>query len=198
MLPVAAIVPAELLPPAIPFTLHVTPVAGLPEPLTAAMNTCVLPAGTVAEPGATLTAMSSCSATLAVALAVESATLVALTLTAPPAGRIAGAVYSPLPEIVPAVAFPPATPFTAQVTPVFELPVTLAANCCVCPRNAVALPGWIVTVIVGGGGGGGEFRPLVPAHAPSANVAASATSATAFTGGGKSGRALWGAPSGAT
>jgi len=122
--------------------------------------------------------MSSCSATLASARAVASATLVALTLTALPAGRIAGAVYSPLPEIVPAVAFPPGTPLTAHVTPMFELPVTVAANCCVCPRNSVALPGWIVTVIAGGGGGGADPRPLVPVHPVIAKIAGSAASAS--------------------
>ena len=32
--------------------------------------------------------------------------------------------------IVPTVAFPPATPFTRQVTPWFTEPVTVAKNCC--------------------------------------------------------------------
>jgi hypothetical protein len=31
--------------------------------------------------------------------------------------------------------FPPATPFTCQVTAVFVTPVTLAVNCCVLPVN---------------------------------------------------------------
>jgi hypothetical protein len=44
-------------------------------------------------------------------------------------GAIAcGALYEPLVEIVPVVAFPPATPFTIQVTAEFELPVTVAVK----------------------------------------------------------------------
>ena len=58
-------------------------------------------------------------------------------------------------EIVPAVAFPPTTPFTAQATVVLlELP-TVAVNCCVCVIVTEAAPGAISTVTAGGGGGGG-------------------------------------------
>ena len=43
-------------------------------------------------------------------------------------GAIAGAAYSPDGEIVPTVEFPPATPFTCQLTVVFEVPLTFAEN----------------------------------------------------------------------
>jgi hypothetical protein len=43
--------------------------------------------------------------------------------------------------MVPAVAFPPAIPFTLQLTSVLALPVTVALNCCDCPRNREADPG---------------------------------------------------------
>jgi hypothetical protein len=65
-------------------------------------------------------------------------------------------------EIVPTVVFPPATPSTLQLTPVFELPVTVAVYCdevlsvtLVAPLNAS------VTVEpdpLPPGGGGGAAR----------------------------------------
>jgi hypothetical protein len=62
-------------------------------------------------------------------------------------------VYSPALEIVPTVAFPPSTPFTLHVTRVSVVPVTVAANACVAPRNTIALVGATLTVTFGGGGG---------------------------------------------
>jgi hypothetical protein len=47
---------------------------------------------------------------------VESAWLVAVTVTEAGLGTVAGPVYSPEEEIVPSVLFPPATSFTLQVT----------------------------------------------------------------------------------
>ena len=68
--------------------------------------------------------------TVELACCVESAALTAVTATAPAgAGGVAGAVYKPLEEIVPTVAFPPAIPFTFQVTAVLEVPLTVAVNC---------------------------------------------------------------------
>jgi hypothetical protein len=55
--------------------------------------------------------------------------------------------------IVPSVVFPPLTLFTAHVTLVFEFPVTVALNCCCCPRKSEAVPGETETVVVGVGGG---------------------------------------------
>ena len=161
--PFATIVPTVPFPPAIPLTLHATPSAGLPEAVTLAVKTCDVPAEIVTDGGETLTMMSSCSATAADALAAGSATLVAEMLSVVDVGRTAGAVYRPAAEIVPNVELPPADPFTAQLTPVFVVPLTLAWNCCVCPRNSVALAGCTVTV-TGGGGGFDPPRLVVPAQ----------------------------------
>ena len=64
---------------------------------------------------------------------VESAALTAAIFTVDGDGAAEGAVYRPELEILPAVALPPVTPFTDQVTPVLEVPVTVAENCCVFP-----------------------------------------------------------------
>ncbi|MBK5295264.1 MAG: hypothetical protein JJE04_26755 [Acidobacteriia bacterium] len=60
---------------------------------------------------------------------VESATLVAETDTVAGEGTIDGAEYNPIVDTVPTVEFPPAIPFTDQVTPVFVALLTLAVNC---------------------------------------------------------------------
>ena len=90
--PLATIVPTAELPPAIPFTLHVTPVAGLSVPVTVATKTCAPNAGTVADAGDTFTVTSSIRITLADELACASATLTAVTVTVVFAGRMEGAV----------------------------------------------------------------------------------------------------------
>jgi hypothetical protein len=57
-------------------------------------------------------------------------------------------VYIPLLSIVPSVALPPAVEFTDQVTLVFVLPVTVAANDPVDPARIVAVAGVTVTLVV--------------------------------------------------
>lgn len=47
------------------------------------------------------------------------------------------------------------TPFTCQVTLVFEAPVTVAVNGCESPARTVAGFGETLTETFGGGGGGG-------------------------------------------
>jgi hypothetical protein len=47
-------------------------------------------------------------------------------------------------SIVPAVALPPTTPFTDHVA-LFVLPVTLTANCCVCPTVSIRAGGFTAT-----------------------------------------------------
>ena len=84
--------PTLELPAAIPFTLQVTAVDGFPVPETLAAKTCAPIVGTEAEVGDTLTAISSSSVTVMEALALASATLVALIVAFDSAGRIAGAV----------------------------------------------------------------------------------------------------------
>jgi hypothetical protein len=66
-------------------------------------------------------------------------------------GGEAGAVYRPVESIVPTVAFPPAIPFTLQLTALLLLPVTetVGVNCCFVPAAKVALVGLIVMITAG-------------------------------------------------
>jgi hypothetical protein len=89
-----------------------------------------------------------------------SATLTASIVTFEELGTVAGAMYNPHPEINPRVRFPPTTPFTLHITPVFELPVTVAAYCDELPNVTVAAP-LSVRVTVGGGGTSLSVRLLV-------------------------------------
>jgi hypothetical protein len=52
--------------------------------------------------------------------------------------------------MIPKVWFPPATPFTLQLTAVFDVPDTVAVNCLVAVVLTVAEGGSMVMVIVGG------------------------------------------------
>jgi hypothetical protein len=72
---------------------------------------------------------------------VGSTTLVAVMVTVAGDGTVAGAVYSPLEEIVPqAIPLQP-VPDTVQVTASLVAPVTDAANCFVVPAFVEALAG---------------------------------------------------------
>jgi hypothetical protein len=126
LFPLEVIVPKIGLPPATPFTLQITPVDGLPLPVTVAMNAWAEFVATVADVGEMLTAISSFSVTTDDAVAWGSALLEAVTVTFARAGRTLGAVYKPVAEIVPTIALPPATPPAAHVTFVFAVPVTVA------------------------------------------------------------------------
>lgn len=106
--------------------LQLIPAANPAVPEIFAVNTCAPPVGTLVVAGETVTTMSSCRLTLVEALARASAWLTAVTVTLVCAGIVAGAVYNPDAEIVPALALPPAAPFTSHATLVFVLPVTLA------------------------------------------------------------------------
>ena len=103
-----------------------TAVDGLPVPVTDAVKTCAAPVETVAEGGRRLTTMLSCKDTVAEALSFGFTWLTAVTVAFAPDGRTAGAVNTPVAEIVPDAVPPPATPFTSHVTFVFVLPVTVA------------------------------------------------------------------------
>jgi hypothetical protein len=86
------------------------------------------------------------SVTVAVALAVESAVLVAATVTVLEFGNVCGATYCPAELMIPAPPFPPATPFTDQVTAVLLAPVTAAINCCGAPARTFAVGGVTATL----------------------------------------------------
>jgi hypothetical protein len=76
----------------------------------------------------------------------------AATVTVAGFGTVAGAVYKPLEEIVPAEELPPAVPFTCQVTAVFLLFATVAMNCCSAPAPTAAEVGEMVTITAGAEG----------------------------------------------
>jgi hypothetical protein len=59
---------------------------------------------------------------------VESAADTAVTVTTAGEGTVIGAAYTPVAEIMPTAALPPATPLTLQFTTVFEDPLTVAVN----------------------------------------------------------------------
>jgi len=131
-------------PPAMPSTCQVTAVLGAP--FTNAVNCCVPKFATVAALGTTLTEVDIPDVTVTVAGEdfVESACEVAVTITCAGFGTVAGAMYSPALEMVP-LAAPPAT---LQVTPVFDVPATVALNCCVLPTATLAAVGATEIVVV--------------------------------------------------
>src|SRR5713226_367845 len=137
--------PKVWLPPAMPLTSQVTAVLGAP--FTDAVNCCVPKFATLAAVGDTLTEVGGpVTVTVADADFVESACEVAVTVTCGGFGTVAGAVYSPVLEMVPFAA-PPAT---LQATAVFDVPVTVAVNCCVLPTATLTEVGAteIVTVVL--------------------------------------------------
>jgi hypothetical protein len=144
-----------------------------PLPFTVIANA---PAGT--DVGAMLvrTGTGFCNVTALLPVAVASAKLTARTVTVLELGTKAGAVYRPAELIVPVNAPPPATPFTCQVTEVFDDPVTVALKDFVAPARTFALAGEIVTVTLDPEGGvvgleGAEFFvvPVQPASAAAAS-----------------------------
>ena len=72
-----------------------------------------------------------------------SAALVAVTVTDREESTEGGAVYSPLVKL-------PSEGLMDQVTEVFELPVTLPANCTLCAGARVAFGGVMPTLTLGG------------------------------------------------
>jgi hypothetical protein len=74
-------------------------------------------------------ALENVGVTVAVAVFDVSACAIAVTVTVPAAGGDNGAVYTPVLEIVPTIAFPPATPFTCHVAFLLLLLLTVAVNC---------------------------------------------------------------------
>jgi len=111
---------------------QVTPV--LLVPWTLAVNCCPAPEVMVVEEGetATLTLDPAATETVALAIFVVSAALVARTVTVVAAVTL-GAVKLPVLEMLPALA--------DQVTPVLLVPCTLAENCWVAPDAILALVG---------------------------------------------------------
>ena len=137
--PVVEINPKAWLPPVTPLTCQVTPELGVP--LTVAVNCWTPKLAIVAALGETVTELEAVLAVETVTVAAadfeESACAVAVTLTCEGFGAVAGAVYKPEFVMVP----PDAPPATLHVTTPFDVPVTVAVNCCVFPTSTLALAG---------------------------------------------------------
>ncbi len=143
--------------------------------LTVARNACVAPSSTLAGFGDKFSVISLVIAKVAVLNLAESARLVAVTCTVAGDRRSAGAVYTPADVIVPSVAFPPATPFTLQLTAVSVVPVTFALNVAWLPSTTDPLVGVTLTAMdCGGGGRGGGDAPSAPQPEVHASCARSA------------------------
>jgi hypothetical protein len=133
-----------------PFTLQVTVFDGEPGPVTLAVNACPAPVEMLAEVGETATTIPSVSMTTADAVALLSALLDAVIVTLDGEGIVLGAVYKPVGEIVPALALPPAAPPANHVTLLFDVPVTVAWNCCDWPSEMLTCVGCKMTVTTAG------------------------------------------------
>lgn len=155
-----------------PERLQRTAMSGLPALVRVAEKCRFAPSSTFAVDGETAMEMSLASVSCAEADFDVSAWLFAVTCITAEEGRLSGAVYMPWASIVPRVELPPGTLFTSQVTAVFEVPATLAANCCVRPRSTLALAGATETEMEGGGGGGGATGPTPPPPQPSVHAPA--------------------------
>jgi hypothetical protein len=133
-----------------PFTLHVSALEEAPAPVILAVNACPAPVETVAEVGEMPITIPPVSVTRADPVAVLSALLDAVTVMVGGEGIALGAVYKPLGEIVPTLAFPPATPPTNHVTLLFDVPMTVAWNCCDWLRETLTCVGCKTTVTTEG------------------------------------------------
>jgi hypothetical protein len=135
--PLESMVPTVVFPPATPFTCQLTAV--LLEKVTDAVNCCVEVTATEVLEG--LTDIGVATVTVASAVLVVSALEITVMVTAAGLGIEAGAVYSPVPDMVPCVVLPPVTPFTCQITSVFLVFFTVAVNCVVDEVATVAVVG---------------------------------------------------------
>jgi hypothetical protein len=107
------------------------------------------------------------SVTALVPLAEESAAATAFTVTLLGEGKVPGALYCPVAEIVPRAAEPPAVPFTNQLTAVFELPLTLAEKVNGSPARMLAVDGVTITLTPAGATGLPPVLEAAPLHPPS-------------------------------
>lgn len=130
-----------------PLTSQLTAVLLVPE--TVALNACDCPTFKLVLAGETETETETGEliVTVAFALAVDCATLCAVTVTEL-AGAAEGATYKPDGETVPTLEFPPSTPLTSQFSPVLLVPDTDPVNCWDCPVCRLAEPGVMFTEIL--------------------------------------------------
>ena len=129
-----------------PCTVHVTAVFEFPT--TDAFNCCVAPATTEVLAGVTVTKTTGMIVTVADAVLLGSAMLVATTLTLAGEGASDGAVYTAANELdasVPQVDPLQPAPFKLHVTAVFEVPATVAVNESVLAAGTEALVGLMLS-----------------------------------------------------
>jgi hypothetical protein len=107
---------------------NVTPVGAAP-PLLLTVKVCCAPAFMVRLEGLMARLAPSETVTVAVADLVLSSAGMPVMVTVLGFGTVEGAVYRPVPSMIPMVLLPPMTPFTSQVTVDAEPLVTVAANC---------------------------------------------------------------------
>ena len=140
---------AEIAPHAVPPKAHVIcqVTAVFEVPVTAAVNCTFVNVKIEGKLGKITTS----GPIVALALPVSAGLAAAIAVMVTPAGLgiVAGAVYEPIAEIVPVVEFPPATPFTCQVTLAFTLPTTEAWKVWDVPVGTIADAGVTATVTVG-------------------------------------------------
>ena len=133
------------------------------------------PAGTDVGAMVVSTGTGFCKVTALLSVAEASAKLTARTVTVLKVGNVLGAANMPDELIVPVAALPPVTPFTCQVTEVFDDPATVAVKCCVAPARTFALAGEMETVTLDPEGGvfepGADVLFVVPVQ-PASNAAA--------------------------
>src|SRR5437868_14583794 len=118
------IVPTLEAPPGLPLTDQLTAVLLVPDAI--AVNCCDCPSWRLVLEGESETETEGVAAIVTVALAdaLGWTELCAVTITEVD-GTAVGAVYTPEEEIVPTVAFPPATPFTIQIRDLKRVPDTV-------------------------------------------------------------------------
>ena len=123
------------------FNFHVT--AWFAMPSTLALNWFVCDCPSVTPPGVMETLTGSLSVTVAVAIFEISATLVAVTRTVAGVRTVAGAVYTPLAEMLPKIGL------SVHFTALFVLPVIDALKVCDCAcARLIALPS--IEMVTGG------------------------------------------------
>jgi hypothetical protein len=114
------------------------------DPVTEAVNCCVAPCDNVTLAGDRERLSGGFNVTVAVAVLVPSAALVAVTVTVCCVETLAGAVYKPAALIVPAP-----VGLIVHVTVVFEDPVTVGVNCWVAPWDSDTVEG-VTDTLTGG------------------------------------------------
>ena len=135
-------VPTIALPPATPLTAHVTGVVVLPEIIV--LNCNVFPRTRLTVIGVTVREVDAATRlTFAEADKVVFVCETAMIVTVVGLGRLKGAVYKPVVEMIPIVEFPPGVPFTCHVTAEVERLLMFAANCNVADVGILALSGEI-------------------------------------------------------